>query len=73
MAKNVFISFRYRDGHKYKDEITVLFDKSIDTVDFSEDQDRSQMSDLIIQNYLYGKLRRSSITILILFSTMQFQ
>lgn len=66
MAKNVFISFRYRDGHKYKDEIAVLFDKSIDTVDFSEDQDRSQMSDLTIQNYLYGKLRRSSITILIL-------
>lgn len=66
MAKNVFISFRYRDGHKYKDEIAALFDKSEDTVDFSEDRDRSHMSDSTIQSYLYGKLRRSSVTILIL-------
>lgn len=66
MAKNVFLSFRYSDGHKYKEEITALFDKSIDTVDFSEDQNRSNMSDYTIQSYLYSKLRRSSVTILIL-------
>lgn len=66
MAKNVFISFRYSDGYRYKEEIAALFDKSKYTVDFSEDQDRSNMSDYTIQNYLYSKLRRSSVTILIL-------
>lgn len=66
MAKNVFISFRYRDGHRYKDEIAGLFDRSVDTIDFSEDQNRSNMSDYTIQSYLYGKLRRSSVTILLI-------
>lgn len=66
MARNVFISFRYSDGHRYKDELAALFDKSEDTVDFSEDVDRSQMSDDAIQQYLYKKLRRSSVTIVIL-------
>lgn len=66
MTKNVFISFRYRDGHRYKDEIAALFDRSVDTVDFSEDQNRSNMSDYTIQSYLYGKLRRSSVTILLI-------
>ena len=66
MARNVFISFRYRDGHEYKDELANLFDHSTDTVDFSEDQDRSQMSEVTIQRYLYGKLRRSSVTIILL-------
>lgn len=66
MAKNVFLSFRYSDGHKYKEEIAALFDKSIDTVDFSEDQNRSNMSEDTIKSYLYSKLRRSSVTILIL-------
>ncbi len=45
MARNVFISFQYADGHEYKDELAGLFDASEDTVDFSEDEDRSQMSD----------------------------
>ena len=66
MAKNVFISFRYKDGHKYKEEIESLFDKSVDTVDFSEDIDRSNYSEYTIRNYLYKKLRRSSVTIIIL-------
>ena len=66
MAKNVFISFRYRDGHKYKEELEALFNKSVDTVDFSEDVNRSNCSEYTIRNYLYGKLRRSSVTILIL-------
>lgn len=66
MARNVFISFRYRDGHTYKEILEGLFNKSEDTVDFSEDQDRSNMSEATIRNYLYSKLRRSSVTILII-------
>ena len=66
MANNVFISFRYSDGIKYKEKMVELFDKSEDTVDFSEDIDRSNLSDNMIQKCLYGKLKKSSVTILIL-------
>ena len=66
MARNVFISFRYSDGHVYKDELTSLFDKDADTVDFSENEDRSQMSESTIREFLYRKLRRSSVTIMLL-------
>lgn len=66
MAKNVFISFRFSDGKRYKDYLSRLFDKYSDTVDFSEDVDRSQMSDDTIKQYLYRKLRRSSVTIVLL-------
>lgn len=66
MAKNVFISFRFSDGNTYKEHLSYLFDKNSDTIDFSEDMDRSQMSDVTIKQYLYGKLRRSSVTIVLL-------
>ena len=66
MAKNVFISFRYEDGHEYKDKLVGLLNASEDTVDFSEDKDRSKMSDTIIRDFLYRKLRRSSVTIILL-------
>lgn len=66
MAKNVFISFRYKDGIQYKNRLASMFDSFYDTVDYSENQDRSMMSDSTIQRYLYSKLRRSSITIVIL-------
>ena len=66
MAKNVFISFRYSDGHQYKDELAGLFNNSEDTVDYSENEDRSQMSDSSIQQFLYNKLKRSSVTIVLL-------
>ena len=66
MAKNVFISFRYSDGSVYKEYLSNLFDKFSDTVDYSEDVDRSRMSDSTIQQYLYRKLRRSSVTIILL-------
>ena len=68
MARNVFISFRYSDGIDYKNRLVKLFDSYYDTVDFSEDQDRSQMSEETIRRYLYGKLRRSSVTIVLLTS-----
>lgn len=66
MAKNVFISFRYSDGKQYKDYLSRIFDKHEDTIDCSEDVDRSHMSDFTIKQYLYGKLRRSSVTIILL-------
>lgn len=66
MARNVFISFRYSDGHNYKNELAELFDSNDDTVDFSEDEDRSQMSETFIQQFLYRKLKRSSVTIVLL-------
>ena len=66
MAKNVFISFRFSDGNRYKEYLSGLFDKYSDTIDYSEDVDRSRMSDVTIKQYLYGKLRRSSVTIVLL-------
>lgn len=66
MARNVFISFRYSDGHLYKDDLASKFDASVDTVDYSEDEDRFGMSESTIKNYLYGKLKRSSVTIVLL-------
>lgn len=66
MARNVFISFRYSDGHEYKDELASLFNDSDDTVDYSEDEDRSHMSEDSIRKFLYEKLKRSSVTIMLL-------
>lgn len=66
MAKNVFISFRYSDGHTYKEHLCSRFDSHFDTVDYSENVDRSNCSEVTIRNYLYGKLRRSSVTIVLL-------
>lgn len=66
MANNIFISFRYADGSNYKKELANLFDEYYDTVDYSEDEDRSNMSEETIRNYLYKKLRRSSVTIILL-------
>lgn len=63
MAKNVFISFRFSDGYKYKEDLAALFDSNEDTIDCSEDQDRSSMTDETIRQYLYAKLRHSSVTI----------
>ena len=66
MARNVFISFRYSDGYLLKDELASLFDANVDTVDCSEDEDRSHMSDSSIRNFLYRKLRHTSVTIMLL-------
>lgn len=66
MARNVFISFRYSDGITYKRRLTELFNSYYYTVDFSEDQDRSRMTEETIRQYLYSKLRKSSVTIILL-------
>ena len=66
MARNVFISFRFKDGNGYKKLLSGLFTANDDTVDFSEDADRSYLSDASIKKYLYSKLRRSSVTIVLI-------
>ena len=66
MASNVFISFRFSDGHAYKDDLAQRFDRYYDTVDYSEEVDRSYMSEATIQSYLYKKLKKSSVTIILL-------
>ena len=65
MARKVFISFRYSDGNKYKDELVDLFDESTEIIDVSEDVDRSDMTDDTIRKHLYKKLGNSSVTIII--------
>ena len=65
MAKNVFISFRFSDGEEYKEKLVEIF-KDEDVIDYSEDQDRSHMSEDSIRTFLYDKLKRTSITIVIL-------
>lgn len=44
MARNVYISFCHEDERIYKEELAELFDLSQDTMDFSEDKDRSNMN-----------------------------
>ncbi len=66
MARRVFISFRFSDGVEYKEDLCKLFDQSEDVINCSEDEDRSNMSDETIQEYLYKKLKRTSVTIVIL-------
>lgn len=66
MAKNVFISFRFSDGQVLKEELCQLFDQSEDVVNYSEDEDRSKMSEVTIKEYLYAKLKQTSVTIVLL-------
>ena len=66
MATKVFISFRFSDGKEIKDELVDLFDESTEVINSSEDVDRSQMSEDTIQDYLYEKLKDTSVTIVLL-------
>lgn len=66
MATKVFISFRFNDGKEIKDELVDLFDDSTEVINSSEDRDRSNMSEGTIQNYLYEKLKGTSVTIVLL-------
>ena len=66
MATKVFISFRFSDGKKIKDDLVDLFDGSTEVINRSEDKDRSQMSEETIQDYLYDKLKDTSVTIVLL-------
>lgn len=66
MATKVFISFRFSDGKELKDELIELFDSSTEVINRSEDVDRSEMSEDTIQEYLYEKLKNTSVTIVLL-------
>ena len=66
MSRRVFISFRYNDGHKYKDYLSSLFSKTDTVINCSESQDRSNMSEDTIKGYLYDKLKNTSVTIVLL-------
>ena len=66
MARKVFISFRYSDGHIYKDVLVSKFNDSDDIINCSEAVDRSKMSEETIKKYLYEKLKNTSVTIVLL-------
>lgn len=66
MARKVFISFRYSDGHIYKDALVNKFDNSDDIINCSEAVDRTKMSEETIKKYLYEKLKNTSVTIVLL-------
>lgn len=66
MATKVFVSFRFSDGKDIKNELVDLFGDSNEVINRSEDSDRSQMSEETIQNYLYEKLKDTSVTIVLL-------
>lgn len=66
MSNKVFISFRFADGNEYKEKLSDLFSNADDVINCSEDVDRSDMSEDTIQKYLYGKLKSSSVTIVLL-------
>lgn len=65
-ANKVFISFRFEDGKEYKDKLVQKFEELDYTINKSEDEDRSNMSDETIQKYLYQKLRDTSLTVVLL-------
>lgn len=63
MARKVFISFRYSDGHLYKEELVKKFNNYDDIINCSEEVNRSNMSEETIKKYLYDKLKNTSVTI----------
>ncbi len=66
MARKVFISFRFSDGEKYKQELSDLFDEETEVINCSENEDRSHLKEESIKKYLYSKLKTTSVTIIIL-------
>ncbi len=66
MARNIFISFRFSDGEDQKNEIGEALRKQGKHYNYSENKDRSHLSDDQIQKYIYGKLKETSVTIVVL-------
>ena len=66
MARKIFISFRYSDGHKYKEKLSDIFTQTDTVINCSEDEDRSSMTEDTIKRYLYQKLKSTSVTIVLL-------
>lgn len=65
-ARKVFISFRFKDGNKLKNDLVEKFEELDYTINKSEDKDRSSMSQATIRKYLYEKLADTSLTIVLL-------
>jgi len=66
MSTKVFVSFRFKDEEDLKKELDELFDSSNKIINRLEDEDRSEMSEETIRDYLYSKLKETSVTIIIL-------
>ncbi|EOO66319.1 MULTISPECIES: TIR domain-containing protein [Bacillus] len=66
MASNVFVSFRFSDGLYYKNKLVEKFAELDYTINKSEGEDRSNMSEDTIQKYLYEKLEDCSLTVVVL-------
>ncbi|MFW5890717.1 MAG: molecular chaperone Tir [bacterium] len=66
MKRKIFISFRFDDGFNVKENLVSFLEKRDLIVNKSEDVDRSNMSDDSIEEYLFEKLRDTSITLVIL-------
>ena len=66
MANKVFISFRFSDGNDYKESLERTFERLDYIINKSENVDRSGASEQVIRNYLYEKLRDTSLTLVIL-------
>ena len=49
-GKKVFVSFRFADGNDYKEQICEVLKKKSTSYDFSEDEDRSKMTEETIKN-----------------------
>lgn len=66
MGRNVFVSFRFADGNDYKEQICEVLKKKSTSYDFSENEDRSKMTEETIKKYLYKKLKEVSVVIILL-------
>mgnify|MGYP003313858916 CR=1 FL=1 len=66
MANKVFISFRFSDGNKYKEELSSIFSNDVEVINCSENEDRSNLSEPTIQKYLYDKLKNTSVTVVLI-------
>ena len=66
MANKVFISFRFSDGNEIKEALVTKFEELDYTINKSENENRSGMSDETIQKYLYEKLKDTSITVVLI-------
>lgn len=66
VKRKIFVSFRFRDGSKIKDKLIEFLEEKDLIIDKSEDVDRRELSEETIQEYLYKKLKDSSITMVLL-------
>lgn len=66
VARRVFVSFRYADGHRYKERLEDLFDSTTKIINHSESDDRRGYAEDTIRKHLYKKLANTSVTIVLL-------